>query len=98
MDVLVAYDIATVRADGERRLARVAAVCERYGVRTQFSLFECRLNAASLELLQGELLDVIDPDHDVVDIYRFDRPISNVRTSLGRDRPARPGGSWIIVP
>ena len=98
MEVLVAYDIATVTREGERRLARVAAICERYGVRTQYSLFECRLNSSSVEVLKGELLDAIDPDQDAVDIYRFDRLIVDARVSLGRDRSPRPGGSWIIGP
>lgn len=37
MDVLVTYDITTIDRAGERRLARVAAVCERFGERVQYS-------------------------------------------------------------
>ena len=42
MDVLVTYDIAeTDTRKGATRLRRVAQVCEKYGERVQFSVFEC---------------------------------------------------------
>jgi len=96
MDVLVAYDIGTITPEGERRLARVAAICERYGTRVQYSVFECRLDSAGLERLKGELADTLVVGEDAVDIYRFDRSIEEVRTSLGRARTFRSGGSWIF--
>lgn len=96
MDVLVTYDIATVSREGERRLAQVAAICERYGTRVQQSVFECRLDRASLEHLKGELLDIMDPGEDQIDIYRFDRAVDEVRTSLGRSQVRRGAGSWIF--
>jgi CRISPR-associated protein Cas2 len=83
MDVLVTYDIATINAAGERRLARVAAICERYGVRAQYSVFECRLSPTSLQTLIGELLDVMQSDRDSINIYRLERPMPEVRQSLG---------------
>jgi CRISPR-associated protein Cas2 len=98
MELLVAYDIETSSAAGERRLVQVAGVCERFGVRVQKSVFEFRLNDATLESLKIALFDVIDPGVDAVDIYRFDRPITEVRTSLGRPHVTRPGGAWIIGP
>ena len=61
MDVLVTYDINTTTREGEVRLARVAQVCERYGVRVQYSVFECRLSEASLLKLHIELEGVIEP-------------------------------------
>jgi CRISPR-associated protein Cas2 len=98
MDVLVTYDIATVGREGERRLAQVAAICERYGTRVQQSVFECRLDAASLERLKGELLDVIEAAEDQIDIYRFDRAVNDIRTTLGRSQPRGGAGSWIFGP
>jgi CRISPR-associated protein Cas2 len=98
MELLVAYDIETSSEKGERRLQRVAAVCERFGVRVQYSLFECRLDIAKLESMQIELRDVMDLERDAIDIYRLDRPIPEVRTSLGRAHRYRLGGPWIIVP
>jgi len=98
VDVLVTYDIATFDQAGERRLVRVAAVCERFGVRVQYSVFECRLNAASLQAMVGELLDVMHDTEDSIHIYRFDRPIPEVRSSLGRKRSSSVGQPWIVRP
>lgn len=98
MDVLVTYDISTLDQVGERRLARVAAVCERFGVRVQYSVFECRLSAASLQAMVGELLDTMHDTEDSIHIYRFDRPIPEVRSSLGRKRSSTVGRPWIVRP
>ncbi|MHB1849471.1 MAG: CRISPR-associated endonuclease Cas2 [Acidimicrobiales bacterium] len=96
MDVLVTYDVATVDREGQRRLSQVASICERYGTRVQYSVFECRLDAALLERLKGELADAIDPSKDVIDVYRLDRTFDEVRTSLGLARSPRGSGAWIF--
>lgn len=95
MDVLVTYDVATLTREGERRLARIAAVCERYGVRVQYSVFECRLSAASFQHFMGELNDVMDPREDSIILYLFDRSIVEARTSLGKAKE-QVKLSWII--
>jgi CRISPR-associated protein Cas2 len=97
VDVLVTYDIATLTPAGARRLARIAAICERYGVRAQYSVFECRLSTTALQTLIGELLDVMKPSEDSINIYRFDRPISEAKLSLGRVGPTL-GGPWLVTP
>lgn len=96
MDVLVAYDISTVDLEGERRLHKVAAVCERYGVRVQYSVFECRLGEAVLERMMGELADTIDHRSDSVRIYRFPGALSKSCTNLGREAPRDLGDPWIL--
>jgi len=98
MDILVTYDIATLDPRGERRLARIAAICERYGIRAQYSVFECRLSGVGLQSLIGELADAVEADEDSIHIYRFDRPIRDVRMSLGRDRNPTVGDPYIIQP
>ncbi|MHB8245554.1 MAG: CRISPR-associated endonuclease Cas2 [Acidimicrobiales bacterium] len=65
MDVLLTYDIDTTTRAGARRLARVAKVCEGFGVRVQLSVFECRLSPAALVRLTGELAEIIDPKTDL---------------------------------
>lgn len=95
MDVLVTYDIRTATPEGERRLAVVAAICERYGRRVQYSVFECRLSSTKLERLLVELADVLAED-DVVNVYHFPGRLDEARRRLGR-RPARKlGDPWII--
>jgi CRISPR-associated protein Cas2 len=96
MDVLVTYDIATLDRKGARRLSQVASICERYGTRVQYSVFECRLDPVLLERLKGELMDTIDPEEDAIDVYRLDRSFDETRTSLGRPRAARAASGWIF--
>lgn len=83
MDMVVTYDIRTVDPAGQRRLARVAGVCERYGTRVQYSVFECRLDEILLQRLISDLLDEIDPRVDSVNIYRLGASFEQARTSIG---------------
>lgn len=96
MDVLVAYDIAGTEGPGARRLRRVADVCQKYGERVQFSVFECRLSPERLGRLVGELQDAIDPQCDSVVVYRFAGEIQAARTTLGKRRLHEPGEPWIL--
>lgn len=64
---LVAYDITD-----PKRLARVARVCEDFGVRVQYSLFECRLEEDEFEDLWLKLLYEIDEKEDRLVAYKID--------------------------
>ena len=64
---LVAYDISD-----PKRLHRVARVCEDYGVRVQYSIFECRLEDAQFAKFWARLLTEIHPDEDRVVAYKID--------------------------
>ena len=84
MDVLVTYDIAdTETTTGAARLRRIADVCEKYGQRVQFSVFECRLSKARLARFVGEMEDIIDRERDSVHIYRFPCGIDAATQRLG---------------
>lgn len=96
MDILLSYDIADTQGKGSRRLRRVAQVCEKYGERVQFSVFECRLSPSRLERLLGEVQDVIDLDLDSVIVYRFRGRIEEARMRFGRTRSRELGDPWVI--
>jgi CRISPR-associated protein Cas2 len=96
LDVLVTYDINTASIDGSKRLARVAAVCERYGSRVQYSVFECRIGPAALVRLEGELLDEINPSVDSIRIYRFPGDLKESCTALGLRRDREVGDPWVV--
>lgn len=83
MDLLVTYDIDTSTRNGQRRLARVARICEGYGLRVQYSVFECRLTESRLMALRIDLEDEIDPTTDQIRIYRFAGDITDARHTLG---------------
>ena len=67
MLTLIAYDISS-----PKRLVRVAGVCEDFGVRVQYSLFECRLENPEFEEFWGRLLREIDPAEDRLVAYLLD--------------------------
>ena len=67
MLTVVAYDVAD-----PKRLAKVASICEDYGVRVQYSIFECRLDQETFNDLWLEILEVIDEDEDRVVAYKID--------------------------
>ena len=96
MDILVTYDVATGDRAGQRRLAKVAALCERYGTRVQYSVFECRLAETAVQRLIHELEEVIDRREDSIRIYRFAGPLAASTTSLGRGAPRDLDDPWIL--
>ena len=71
MLVLVCYDVSTETKAGQRRLRRVAKVCEGIGQRVQKSIFECQLDNAKFEALERQLLAEIDPTQDCLRLYRI---------------------------
>ncbi len=85
MDILVTYDVNTETREGRGRLRKVATTCKDFGQRVQYSVFECRVNAAQLESLRDRLLKVINEDEDSLRIYRLHPPREKNIESYGRD-------------
>jgi len=69
MLVLVSYDVATSDAGGARRLHRVAKVCQNYGQRVQYSVFECLVDPAQWTVFRQKLIKEIDPQSDSLRFY-----------------------------
>ncbi len=59
--ILVCYDISN-----DKRRSRVAKVCESYGTRVQFSVFECPLDETRFAGLRASLEEEINRDEDQV--------------------------------
>ena len=96
MDVLLTYDIADTDGPGASRLRRIAEICERYGQRVQFSVFEFRLSPTRLARLIGELEDLIEEQQDSVILYRFKGKIDDATVHLGRPRERALGQPWLL--
>ena len=71
MMLVVTYDVDTSDTAGQKRLRKVAKICERYGMRVQNSVFEVLVDAAQLVTLKSELEKVIDIAQDSVRFYRL---------------------------
>jgi CRISPR-associated protein Cas2 len=83
---LVAYDIRE-----PRRLRRVAKVCEDYGIRVEYSVFECDLAEDNFRQLWKELKDEIDEDEDCILAYKICGKCVSFIESMGAVvRPGKP--------
>lgn len=64
---IVAYDITH-----PKRLSRVARICEDWGVRVQYSIFECRLEESEFQRFWQQLNTEIDVAEDKLVAYKID--------------------------
>ena len=68
MMVLVSYDVAQDE-HGTRRLRKVAKICQGYGRRVQYSVFECLLDPDQWATLRARLIGAIDKNYDSLRFY-----------------------------
>ena len=85
-NILVCYDVRTTDLAGERRLRRVAKVCERYGQRVQQSVFECSVTIADLERFLARLVKEIKASEDSLLVYTIGTPRDRFVRTFGVDR------------
>ena len=78
MLTLVAYDISD-----PKRLSRVAKVCEDFGVRVQYSIFECRLDENEFIDFWLKLLEEIDEAEDRLVAYKIDARCAKETVTAG---------------
>lgn len=78
MLTLIAYDIAD-----PRRLARVAKTCENYGIRVQYSVFECHLQTDQFDTLWDTLCNIIDEQEDRLVAYKLDAKCAKLTQTAG---------------
>lgn len=71
MMIVISYDVNTTDTAGQKRLRKVAKLCEAYGCRVQNSVFEVLVDSAQLVTLKAELSVVIDKEKDSVRFYRL---------------------------
>jgi len=69
MLVLITYDVNTENPEGQRRLRRVAKVCENYGQRVQKSVFECLVDPTQFAVLKQQLVKEIVLNEDSLRFY-----------------------------
>ena len=96
MMLVVTYDVDTSDTAGQKRLRKVAKICERYGMRVQNSVFEVVLDAAQLAVLKHELEKIIDMAQDSVRFYRLGNSYETRIETMGRRPLVEAGGSLIF--
>lgn len=75
--VLITYDVNTESASGQKRLRKVAKICEKYGQRVQNSVFECLLDATQYIIVKNELKELINLEEDSLRFYRLGNNYKN---------------------
>ncbi|TLS67630.1 CRISPR-associated endonuclease Cas2 [Mariprofundus erugo] len=85
MNIVVTYDVNTETKEGRRRLRRVAKICEDYGQRVQYSVFECSVEPMQMDAMLAALSDEINTELDSLRIYRLYGQRSGAVYTLGRD-------------
>ncbi len=85
IDLLVTYDVDTSTKAGQKRLRRVAKVCEGFGQRVQYSVFACNVTRAQMEEMEARLLDEMNQKKDSLHIYVLHGGRERSLRSHGRD-------------
>ena len=95
MMVLVSYDVAQDEG-GKRRLRNVARICQGYGNRVQYSVFECLIDPAQLAALQDRLIDAIDDKYDSLRFYFLGANWRRRVQHVGAKKVTDPEGPLIV--
>ena len=69
MFVLVSYDVNTEDAEGRKRLRNIAKICQNWGQRVQFSVFECIVDPAEWTGLKNRLITTMNQEKDSLRFY-----------------------------
>lgn len=69
MMVLITYDVSLESPAGKRRLRQIAKICQDYGTRVQYSVFECDIDPTQWLRLKAKLLSTFDEESDSLRFY-----------------------------
>lgn len=87
---IVAYDICD-----PKRLRYVAKTCEDYGIRVEYSVFECDLSEELFSSLWKRLTELIDEEEDSILSYRICGSCVREIESMGA--VSRPGKVFLYM-
>lgn len=96
MLLLITYDVNTASVAGEKRLRKVAKLCEKYGVRVQNSVFEVQVDAAQSVVLKARLRDLIDQEKDSIRIYKLGNSFEHKIETIGKTPLVQIGEALIL--
>ncbi len=96
MMVVVSYDVSTKNKSGQKRLRKVAEICQDYGIRAQYSVFECVVDPAQWEMMKHRLLQTYKPEEDSFRFYYLGSNWQNRVESFGTSKNFRADDTFII--
>ena len=95
MMVLVSYDVNTQDRKGQKRLRKIARLCESWGQRVQYSVFECLVEPAQWTALRASLIDNIDQEKDSLRFYFLGANCKNRPEHVGAKAAIDPEGPLV---
>ena len=96
MFILITYDVNTSTTAGQKRLRKVAKICEKHGLRVQNSVFEVLVDAAQFVKLKAQLAQTIDSEHDSVRFYKLGNSYEHKIETMGILPMIQTGGPIIL--
>lgn len=96
MMVVVSYDVSTKNKSGQKRLRKVAEACQNFGIRAQYSVFECIVDPCQWELLKNELLSIYNPEEDNLRFYYLGSNWQNRLENFGVSKNLKADDPFII--
>ncbi len=96
MMVVVSYDVSTKSKSGQKRLRKVAETCLNYGIRAQYSVFECIVDPAQWEMLKHQLLSIYNPEEDNLRFYYLGSNWKNRLENFGISKNINADDPFII--
>ena len=96
MLVLITYDVNTTGGSGQKRLRRVAKICQSYGQRVQNSVFECLVDPAQFASIKSRLIKEIDKSKDSLRFYFLGKNWKRRIEHIGAKESYDPEGPLII--
>ena len=96
MMVLVTYDVNTETKAGRTRLRKVAKICQNFGQRVQFSVFECLVDPAQWTNFRSQLIDLINEEKDSLRFYFLGKNWKRRVEHIGAKEALDPEGPMII--
>ncbi|MCD6161039.1 MAG: CRISPR-associated endonuclease Cas2 [candidate division Zixibacteria bacterium] len=96
MLVLVTYDVNTETSEGRKRLRHVAKICENYGQRVQYSVFECLVDPAQWVALRSKLVKKVNKETDSLRFYFLGKNWKRRVEHFGAKSSYDPEGPLII--
>lgn len=96
MLIVLTYDVDTSSSAGEKRLRRVAKLCEHYGMRVQNSVFELLIDSVQMVAFQSALEDIINTELDSVRMYRMGNSYQSKIITMGKTPMVQAGAALIF--
>ena len=84
--VLVTYDVSLTGISGQKRLRKVAKICQNYGVRVQNSVFECVVDQTQYVFLKERLRKEIN-EKEVASVFTDSETITRKRLNITVSKP-----------